>query len=209
MNEGYVYDEIKYAGQILHKQYSEMLAKYEFNIQLMEEDLGFDKTEDFLLNLVDVVPKFIPPYEDLCKLYSLYEGAENEFLGTEAVGFVISKSLVIDEMGDFPEVLDWGFMENRPIIRFLLTGADELWGEGRVSEARSLYEGLLGSNWMDNIGVRYNLLAIHQKMTFEDFQNKFVSDGYLSDEVEDWFEKGYKKVKLLVKWYKKITEMEE
>jgi tetratricopeptide (TPR) repeat protein len=206
MNEGYVYDEIKHAGQILHKQYTDQMLKYEFDVQLMAEHLGIEEAESFLLNLIDKAPKFIQPYADLCVLYFEFGRTEEELAAIEAAGFVMSKSLVVDKDGNFPDLLEWGYMENRPIIRFLNMGAEELWEEDDLDAAKELYEGLLRSNWMDNIGARYCLLAIYQGMSFEDYDNNFEAEDGLGKDIDKWFGKGFKKYPLLVEWEKQIEQ---
>ena len=206
MAKEYYYDEVKHAGKILHKQYTDMMLKYQFDVVLMAEQIGIEEAESFLLNLIDKAPNFIQPYADLCVLYSRLEGVEDELAAIESAGFVISKSLVIDKNGNFPEVLEWGYIENRPIVRFLNMGAEELWQEGNLDEAKGLYEGLLRSNWMDNIGARYCLLAIYQGMSFDDYYNSFEAEDGLGKDIDKWFNKGFKKYPLLVEWDKQTEQ---
>ena len=85
-------------------------------------------------------------------------------------------------------------------------GAEELWSEGDLDAAKGLYEDLLRSNWMDNIGARYNLLAIYDGMSLEQFNKRFVKDGYMDDKVSKWFSKGFKKHPLLVEWDKQVQQ---
>jgi hypothetical protein len=39
----YYYDEAKHAGETVHKQYVSQMIKYEFDLEFMGEQLGFEK----------------------------------------------------------------------------------------------------------------------------------------------------------------------
>ena len=79
------------------------MVKYDFDVEKKRKELGFIQTEDLLLNLIDVAPKFIRPKEDLCELYSMHQDEKDGLEAGKASGFMIATSLVIDRLGDFPE----------------------------------------------------------------------------------------------------------
>ena len=47
MAKEYYYDEAKHAGETVHKQYVSQMIKYEFDLEFMEEQLGFEETDFF------------------------------------------------------------------------------------------------------------------------------------------------------------------
>jgi hypothetical protein len=55
MEKEYIYSEIEHAGKELYKQYLGALVKYDFDVEKIDKELGFHQTEDFLLNLIDII----------------------------------------------------------------------------------------------------------------------------------------------------------
>ena len=49
------------------------------------------------------------------------------------------------------------------------------------------------SNPNDNAGVRYYILAILEKLSYDTYESLYENDSYLSDDIFEWFEKGRKK----------------
>ena len=47
MAKKYFYDEAKHAGETVHKQYVRQMIKYEFDLEFMAEQLGFEETDFF------------------------------------------------------------------------------------------------------------------------------------------------------------------
>ena len=209
MANEYYYDEVKHAGQILHKQYTDMMLKYEFDVELMQEDLGLDKTEAFFMNLVEKVPNFIQPYEELCRLYALYDEFDTELLTIEMIAFERTLALVTDKDGNFPTVMEYMFQENRPLMRFLNVGIEGLWEMGDLEESKELCEKLLRSDWMDNLGTRYKLKAMYEGMTLDEFDERFYDEeGYHKPELQTWFDNDFEEYPLLAEWKKEVVKME-
>ena len=100
--------------------------------------------------------------------------------------------IVTAEDGKWPEELRWGFVENRHIIRTLVSKAVFYWKSDQYEEALELFGRLLRMNPNDNGGNRYFILGILTGMSFQEFMDKFDRDGYYDNEIDDWFNSNYK-----------------
>ena len=96
---------------------------------------------------------------------------------------------VTDADGNWPRALDWGWLENRHVIRVFLNQAIARWEAGDTETARDLFRNLLRSCPNDNVGARDYLLALRLGMTFAAFERKFkTGPGYDALKMLDWFE---------------------
>ena len=96
---------------------------------------------------------------------------------------------ILDRKGNWPRRLQWGWLENRHILRALMMHAIRLWKSGENEAALDIFRKLLACNPDDNQGVRHYLLAIRLGLSFDRFEEKFETDGYYTADVFDWFEK--------------------
>ena len=71
--------------------------------------------------------------------------------------------------GKWPNKLEWGIWENRPILQAIQGLALIHWREYEIEEAKKLFILLLKLNQNDNQGIRYCLSAIYKGLTWEDF----------------------------------------
>lgn len=97
-------------------------------------------------------------------------------------------NIISDKKGNWPDVLLWGFMENRHIIRTIFNKGVILWDNGKTDEALEIFRKLLKSNPNDNVGVRDFILAIRMDMSFEKYEERFNKGGYYDSESIEWFE---------------------
>jgi hypothetical protein len=67
--------------------------------------------------------------------------------------------LITDKKGNWPDVLEWLWLENRHIIRAILNKTISLWKNKDVDNAIDLFRKLLKTNPMDNVGARNFILA--------------------------------------------------
>ena len=102
-------------------------------------------------------------------------------------------ALITDEDGNWPDLLEWGWLQNRHIIRTLLNKAISLWRNKQNEEALDLFRKLLKTNSTDNAGAREFILAIRMNVTYPEFERRFDKGGYYDKELPDWFEEHYKK----------------
>ena len=121
--------------------------------------------------------------------------AERAEAGEALLGAAYQRALrrVADADGTWPKSLEWGWMENRHIIRTFLNQAIALWEERRTDKALDLFRKLLRANPNDNAGARDYILAIRLGLTFAGFETKFASQfGYDGMKLVDWFDRNSK-----------------
>lgn len=156
--------------------------------KLIKEDPDFLDTYLLLLNILEDEGKF----EEAAQILD------------EAFNRAVN--LITDKNGNWPDMLEWGLLENRHIIRTILNKAILLWDFKQFDEALNLLRKLLKTNPGDNIGARDYILAIRMNMSFEDFENRFNKGGFYDTELSDWFEKNYKKFPDEFGWWEKAME---
>ena len=88
----------------------------------------------------------------------------------------------------FPESMEWGFLENRPILRALYNYAVSCWHPQDKDKAVELFEKLLKMNPNDNQGVRFCLLALYEGM----WKKQFFDDMDESERLV-WFQGNHDK----------------
>ena len=113
---------------------------------------------------------------------------------------------ITDEKGNWPDVLEWGWLENRHIIRTILNKAILLWKNKRIDNALDLFRKLLKTNPVDNVGARNYILAIRMDMSFEEFEERFNKGGYYDTELSDWFDENYKRFPDEFDWWEKAVK---
>lgn len=72
------------------------------------------------------------------------------------------------------DILEWGWLENRHIIRTILNKAISLWENNHMDEALNLFRNLLKTNPNDNVGARYYILAIRMNMSLENLKKDLI-----------------------------------
>jgi len=73
---------------------------------------------------------------------------------------------------DFPGVLPWGLIDNRPFLRCMHGYGLCLWRLGRFDEAEHVFDRMLWLNPSDNQGVRFLIDAVKAKTVWEDRENE-------------------------------------
>lgn len=117
--------------------------------------------------------------------------------------------LITDSEGNWPDIIEWGYLENRHIIRTLLNKALLLWQMGKNEEGLVILRKLLRTNPTDNIGARDFILAIRMGMTYKEFENRFNKGGYYDIEIDEWFNDNYIKYPDEFSWWEKAVSFEE
>jgi tetratricopeptide (TPR) repeat protein len=102
-------------------------------------------------------------------------------------------NLITDKNGNWPDILEWGWFDNRHIIRAILNKAISFWINGEVDIALDLFKKLLQTNPGDNIGARYFILAIKMDMSFYKYESCFDKGGFYDDKISDWFDENHRK----------------
>jgi len=139
---------------------------------------------------------FFDPYITLYEYYLMDRDFKNAIKIMEQ-GFQRAIDL-IDKDGKFPDILNWGFIENRHIIRMIFNFAMFIWANDDDKDiALNIFMELLKSNPNDNIGARYSIVAILEGFESQDvLEEKFESkDGMGMDimALERWFNKAAQK----------------
>ncbi len=73
-------------------------------------------------------------------------------------------SLAASEVKDVPRGAFWGVLESRPYMRALDGLGLTAWKQGRLEEAKGIFERILKLNSNDNLGVRYLIGPIYHQM---------------------------------------------
>jgi hypothetical protein len=161
-----------------------------------------------LKQLIERDPDFLDPYLLLCDLF-LEEDNLLEAERTLNAAYERALSLITDTKGNWPDVLEWGWLENRHIIRTILSKAMALWISGETGSALDVLRQLLKTNPGDNVGARNYLLAIRMGMRFDEFETRFNKGGYYDSDLVNWFEANYKKFPDEFEWWAKELEQYE
>lgn len=157
-----------------------------------EYDGRYSKSlDDQMKALIEKDPDYLEPYLLLYYMLKNQHIKDAEKLLDEAYDRAIK--LITNKNGNWPDILEWGFLENRHIIRTILDKAISLWINGKTDKAIDLFRKLLKTNPDDNPGVRYYILAIRMNIDFEAFEGRFNKGGFYDTRLDKWFDKNYKK----------------
>ncbi len=165
---------------------------YEFLEDPVADD--YIKSEKILKKMIKQDPYFFDPYTVLHEYY-LNENKMQKAYNLMLKGYKNATEL-IEKDGKFPDILRWGFIENRHIIRVIFNFATLLWLADKKDDALEILLKLLKSNLDDNVGARYSILAILEGLeSQEHLEELFDSgDGYSDwEKQEKWFVKNAKK----------------
>ena len=165
--------------------------------ELLDSDLSEPRLLKSMLQFIRKDPDFLDPYivsadiflrSNKIKLgFNLIEEAYNRAL-----------NLIVDENGKWPKRMEWGFIENRHIMRAIERYAYIVWEENNSELALEIYRKLLRVNINDNQGTRYAILALRMKLG-PDWDLKFViKKGQMAGlteagKIDDWFNENSKK----------------
>lgn len=117
--------------------------------------------------------------------------------------------MITDKNGNWPDSLEWAWLENRHIIRAIVEKGVRLWYNQKNDKALQLFRKLLKTNPNDNPGVRFYILAIKMNMTFERFEERFVKGGYYGVEIDDWFNRHFNRFPEEFGWWEKMFDEDE
>jgi len=143
-------------------------------------------------SLIEKDSDFLDPYARLADLLieeENYNEAEDLLNGA----FRRAIDRIVDRKGNWPKRIDWAWIENRHLVRAIDRKAWDLW-EGKREEyaLEELYRKLLKSNSNDNIGARYNILAIKLGYSPGEVEDMFPASrpGFVDAmKMNDWFRK--------------------
>lgn len=195
--EEYRYIEEDYIDAKTLKQLNNVMVQHDFSPDEIQSKVAFNRVFSYLVKLTKEAPDYIPVYEYLFPMFNRFvmdeelEEVENGLLQQyiAACGRVAERDNVLSKN------VPWAYMENRPLMRGLNYKALELWREGNFEQAHNLFDAIYKCNEDDNIGARYPRKATAEKMTLEDFENRFVKKTSFGEvyepEIFDWFDQSH------------------
>ncbi len=159
-------------------------------------------TEDIRI-LIERDPDFYDSYlyvaNDLRK-----SGHESEARELEDKAFKRARARIEDKQGNWPDRMPWGWLENRHIIRALGVGADNLWKDDKTDEALDIYRKLFRSNFDDNIGARYAIIALRMGLSYDEYMKQvWPQSSVPAERINKWFKKNAPKFPEELKEWKK------
>lgn len=158
-----------------------------------------------LKNLIEEDPDFLDSYLLLREILG-NEGNSEEAEKLLDDAYERALKLITDKKGSWPDVLEWGWLENRHVIRAIFNKAISLWQHEDLDNALDLLRKLLKTNPGDNVGARDYILAIRMNMSFDEFERRFNKGGYYDTKLTDWFDKNYRRFPDEFGWWEKAVE---
>ena len=175
---------------------------------LLEKKLSTGKMKKEMQKLIQKDPDFYDPYLIVADILES-EGRSGEARELRCTAYERALRRVVDKEGNFPKRLEWGWLENRHLLRAIGAWAEELWEQGKREEALEILRELLRSNPHDNIGARHDILAIRLGLG-TDYEKKFAvkdTPGYLDAfKLSEWFKKHSKKFHDEFGWWFKAVK---
>ena len=154
--------------------------------ELMAKDIS---TEDLVNGLYDLTREdanFLDSYN------SLYQIAlrDEDFQKAEIMlNRVYDKALkiVMDKEDNWLGNLSWKHESNHHLIRTLFNKSLNFWMEEKFANAREILGFLNHSNKDENLGFDFYLLAVKQKIYYDEFLSDYLENGRLNAKGEKWF----------------------
>lgn len=181
--------------------------------ELLDADLPLVKLRKAMEKLIEIDPDFYDPYIVAADIFGERLNGVQKAKDLLKRGYERAVKRIVDNKGNYPKELIWGYLENRHLIRILDRYALECWLEGNTEEALDIYRKLLRSNPNDNIGARHSILEILLGLT-PHYQDEFAVDDespYLdASKVSAWFDHNVKKFPgEFNRWFKEMTAREK
>ncbi|MBN4072986.1 hypothetical protein JYT74_02985 [Crocinitomix catalasitica] len=189
----FIYEEEKYIKRDEYKYFEDLLTEYDFMPEEIQDEKDFNIVMQYFLALTEKAPDFIPAYEYAIRMIDCLEPDKelSELQKDMEIRWFKACQRVAEKEDIYAKQVPWGWMENRPLIRGLYSGADKMWQEGKLNQAHELFSKILKTNEGDNVGARYAMKATKEKMNYEEFEKRFTyeEDGMVlyNGELEKWF----------------------
>ncbi len=159
---------------------------------VLEQELNQMDEIKAMEDLIKQDPDFYDPYVILSDHYHDI-GMDQKATTILEEGYKRAIARITDKKGNWPDSIEWGWLENRHIIRVLVNKGIHLWENNEPQPALDLFRKLLSTNPGDNAGVRFYILAILLKMPYANYMAQFENDEYMNPAVFDWFDAQSKK----------------
>ena len=185
----FIYEPMDVHDKKIVKAYNDLLSDYEFDLFSIPDEKERDGVIQQLIHFIKVEPFYVEPMKELLGLYQIFQEQKKFNKLLEQIYKAALVHVTIDKKGNWYDVIPWGPLENRSIIRALIWGAEERWKKGKTAEAKKVFQNILKTNPGDNPGIRYQLLAILEGMTFEQFDEHMGDSEYVLPKIPKWFDK--------------------
>jgi len=158
--------------------------------ELLDSVLLKDQVIKRLNALLNKDPYYFDTYYYLAQIYS----EDGNFILARKIlrkGYELAVKKIVNFRGEFPKRMEWLWLENRHLIRIINNWALFLWKEGKTEDALEIFRRLIRCNPNDNIGARYNILAIRMNIDPE-FESDLISADpeFIDAEIiDEWFHK--------------------
>lgn len=188
----------------------ELMSKYDYDLSQAKSKAEHTIIEHTLVDIIHSNPIFFDPYMELYHFYSRFSGYEAQAETVLEEANALALKMITDKKGNWPDVIEWHWQENRNVIRALIGGAITKWKENKPALARVTLRNILKTNPSDNPGVRFLILAINEKMSYKTYQRRFEKGDTLAHVAYDWFNENSKKYPEDFAWWEKaMIEMEK
>jgi tetratricopeptide (TPR) repeat protein len=131
------------------------------------------------------IAKFIKSFPSFPEAYWLdwvHESKQPQYLGESSASrsliraYDVAIQKVHSLIGGWPDRLEWGWLENRCLLRIFQGMAEYYWECGAKYLAEDLFRRILTMNPNDNQGIRYSLVYLLKGKKFEQFERDIDSD---------------------------------
>ncbi len=189
------YDEMQSTEESVFQEYNSFMSEYDYDLLGVVQE-GIVDIDETIVELISIINAsnytLTKAIEELIELLEI----QNDIplmLKWKDILYNQSCKIILDENGNYPDVLEWAVMDNRPLIRSMIAKATEYWQFGNTDKAKEIYQGLLKGNAGDNAGIRYNLLGVLESMTYDEYKEIAYDGDYMIQDVNKWFNKKSKK----------------
>ena len=163
------------------------LVQYSEIMEALKKGDATAVVQEKLEDMVENYPDFLEPYNTLYAIYQINEDfAEADVILNRA--YNRAHNLILDAQENLPDLLEWKHGTNQHIIKTIYNKGIDFWMDENKADAKNVFESLIKINPEDSIGARFYLLALKKGFAFEAFMNRFMKDGYLTDEIKGWYE---------------------
>ena len=163
---------------------------------IFDGDMSRKDVLKLMHTLIKKDPDFFDSYQFL--IDDLFEDGKGE----EAVSLLKATyqravERIVDNKGHWPKLMRWGFHENRHLMRIIDRYGFYCWKTGNTEEALTVFRHLLKVCPGDNLGARFNILAIHLGLSYTEWKDLFkIEDspveGLDGTKLYRWFQENAK-----------------
>lgn len=189
----FIYEESNYIKRQDLNDFVELMLKYDFMPEEIQNNEEFNLTLQYLSNLTIKAPEFLQPYEYTIRMIGELEPNEDlEWIQNDLEQRWVEACERIAHKEDiYNKKVEWAYMENRPLIRGLYFGVEKLWKSGQLELSNTNFKKILDINPDDNIGARYAVKATAERMSYEEFSERFTFEDtygtFYNNELSKWY----------------------